>query len=77
MILFLYLVMVIVSWFYCAGMLYSNMSAFCKDIGAPFGREDLGFSLAMGFVLGFLGPLGLFVCFLITGFAKNGVWKTW
>ena len=34
--------------------------------------EDMGTSILFGLVYGMLGPIGILISFLITGFAKHG-----
>jgi hypothetical protein len=38
------------------------------------GREGLGISIVLGLIYGFLGPLGVLIVYLMTGFGEHG-WR--
>lgn len=58
--------------FLCYGMLFASAQGMFPQIAEDQYREDLGWSLLMGLTAGMLGPVGVLVVLLITGFAKHG-----
>lgn len=58
--------------FLCYGTLFAAAQGMFPQIAKDQYRDDLGLSLLMGFTAGMLGPVGVLVVLLITGFAKHG-----
>lgn len=58
--------------FLCYGMLFAAAQGMFPQIAKVRYREDLGLSLAMGLTIGMLGPIGVLLALLMTGFAKHG-----
>ena len=58
--------------FLCYGMLFASAQRMFPQIAKDSYREDLGLSLLMGLTVGMLGPTGVLLVLLLTGFAKHG-----
>lgn len=56
-----------VSAFVCSGLIFRHLDS--RHVSS---RETLGVSLAIGSLYGFLGPVGIGLSFLISGFAERG-----
>lgn len=56
-----------VSAFVCTGLAYRHL-----DSSHIPHRETLGSAICLGMFFGLLGPLGVLLSFLISGFAQNG-----
>ncbi len=59
-----------------AGWLFAYFQKRFVSIADDNWREDLGFAIGCGFVSGILGPVGILIIWLNTGFAKHG-WSLW
>lgn len=72
-LLMLYVIGYVVSAYLVTGMAFSY---FQGEYQAPKRRrEDLGFALILGVLLNVAWPLTLPLVWLMTGFAKHGVWS--
>ena len=58
--------------FLCYGMSFAAAQGMFPQIAKAQYRDDLGFSLLVGLTAGMLGPVGVLVVLLTTGFAKHG-----
>lgn len=57
----------------CAGLFFAHVRKKYSQAGdSP--REDLGMAVAVGSLYGIIGPLGVVIAFLLTGFAEHG-WR--
>lgn len=56
-------------WLLCYGMCLAHQNSISSAT-----REDAGMSVIFGFMFSLLGgPIGVFICWLVTGFAENGL----
>lgn len=65
-----------VSWYLIAGMFFAQTQGKFPSRAAENYREDLGFSVVIGFIYSLFWPLGLPMAWCFSGFAEHGVWKT-
>lgn len=58
----------------CGRIFYLYTQGRFQNIAYKDRREDLGFAILFGMLYGFLGPVGILLALLQTGFAKYGFW---
>ena len=54
------------------GMLFAYIQRNFPSIAEQQYADDMGASILFGLVSGMLGPIGILISFLMTGFAKHG-----
>lgn len=66
----------VVGYILCAflsyGMLFAHAQGEFPSIAKQQYENDMGASILFGLVSGMLGPIGILISFLLTGFAKHG-----
>jgi hypothetical protein len=53
-------------------MLYANLQSYYPTMANAYARRDLGFAWSYGIILGFVGPFGVLLVLLLSGFAEDG-----
>lgn len=64
---------IIITYLICALLSYSMLIADFDDQFGCIDRRGRGMALLVAVLLSTLGPLGLFIVFCMTGFAKAGL----
>lgn len=70
----LYIVIIIVSAIINTGLLFGQMSGMFPAMGNKESKQELGHSILFGLFSGLLGPIGVIIVWLSTGFGAYG-WR--
>ncbi len=65
-------VIYILSTIATCGMVFRNLQASQPTLPDENRRQNLGFAVLIGMLLGAAGPVGVLVAWLLSGFAENG-----
>lgn len=63
--------------FLTSGMCFSYMQGALPQISETDRREEVGAAIFFGLAAGIFGPFGVLLAWLLSGFAKYGVWKSY
>jgi hypothetical protein len=64
----------VISAITATGWLFAHIQGSAPNVADELGRENLGMSVLFGMLCGILGPFGVLMAWLVTGFAEHG-WR--